>query len=73
MRYYNLPFSAACNVITVDSTFTEAYQGVLGLIRRGLKLPTALVCANDLIASACLKAFKEAGIRVPGGRLFGGI
>jgi DNA-binding LacI/PurR family transcriptional regulator len=65
MRYYNLPFSADCNVLTVDSTFNEAYQGVLGFLRRGLKLPTALVCANDLIASACLKAFKEAAVRVP--------
>ena len=65
MRYYNLPFSAANNVFTVDSTFNEAYQGVLGFVRRGLKLPTALVCANDLIASACLKAFKEAAVRVP--------
>jgi len=65
MRSYGLPFSAARNVLTVDSTFTEAYLGVLAYLRRGLKLPTALVCANDLIASACLKAFKEAGIRVP--------
>lgn len=65
MRYHGLPFTAACSVMTVDSTFNEAYQGVLGYLRRGLKLPTALVCANDLIASACLKALKETGIRVP--------
>ncbi len=65
MRYHDLPFTAASSVLTVDSTFNEAYQGVLGYLRRGLTLPTALVCANDLIASACLKAFKEAGIRVP--------
>lgn len=65
MRYYGLPFSAASSLLTVDSTFNEACQGVLGLLRRGLKLPTALVCANDLIASACLKAFKQADIRVP--------
>jgi DNA-binding LacI/PurR family transcriptional regulator len=65
MGYYDLPFSASCNVLTVDSTFTEAYQGVLGLLRRGVKMPTALVCANDLIASACLKAFKEVDIKVP--------
>ena len=65
MGYYELPFSESCNVLTVDSTFAEAYKGVLGFLRRGLKMPTALVCANDLIASACLKAFKEAEIRVP--------
>jgi len=59
MRYYNLPFSSTCNVLTVDSTFTEPYQGVLGLVRRGLKLPTGLVCANNLIASACLKALNK--------------
>ena len=34
-------------------------------LKNGLRLPTALVSANDLIASACLKAFKEVGIRVP--------
>jgi LacI family transcriptional regulator len=64
LKYFGLPF-APRNIITVDSTFNEAYQGVMQYLKKGLKLPTALVCANDLIASACLKAFKETGIRVP--------
>jgi LacI family transcriptional regulator len=64
LRYFNLPFNAR-NIITVDSTFNEAYQGVLLYLKKGLQLPTALVSANDLIASACMKAFKEAGIRIP--------
>ena len=64
IRYFNLPFNAR-NIITVDSTFNEAYQGVLQYLKKGQKLPTALVSANDLIASACMKAFKETGIRIP--------
>jgi LacI family transcriptional regulator len=64
LRHFALPFNPR-NVITVDSTFTGAYEGVLGMLKKGLRLPTALVSANDLIASACLKAFKETGIRVP--------
>jgi len=64
LRFYGLPFSSR-NVISVDSTFAGAYEGMLAHLKRGLKLPTALVSANDLIASACMKAFKESGIRVP--------
>jgi DNA-binding LacI/PurR family transcriptional regulator len=64
LKYFGLPFNPR-NVITVDSTFNEAYQGVQQYLKKGQKLPTAIVSANDLIASACLKAFKEAGIRVP--------
>jgi DNA-binding LacI/PurR family transcriptional regulator len=64
LKHFGLPFDPR-NIITVDSTFTEAYQGVLQHLKKGQKLPTALVCVNDLVASACLKAFKENGIRVP--------
>jgi DNA-binding LacI/PurR family transcriptional regulator len=64
LKYFGLPFNPR-NVITVDSTFTGAYEGMMAMLKKGLRLPTALVSANDLIASACLKAFKETGIRVP--------
>ncbi len=64
VRFHGLPFSAR-NVISVDSTFSGAYEGVLQYLKKKPQLPTALVSANDLIASACLKAFKETGIRVP--------
>jgi len=64
VRYYELPFNPR-NILSVDSTFNEAYQGVLQYLKKGLKLPTALFSANDLIASACIKALKESGIRVP--------
>jgi LacI family transcriptional regulator len=64
IRYYGLPFNPR-RIISVDSTFSEAYRGVLQHIRKGDPLPTALVSANDLIASACMKALKECGIRIP--------
>ena len=64
LKFYGLPYNPR-NVINVDSTFNEAYQGVLQYLKKGSRLPTALFSANDLIASACMKAFKESGIRVP--------
>ncbi len=64
LKFYGLPYNPR-NIINVDSTFNEAYQGVLQYLKKGSKLPTALFSANDLIASACMKAFKESGIRVP--------
>jgi LacI family transcriptional regulator len=64
LRFYGLPYNPR-NIINVDSTFNEAYQGVLQYLKKGSKLPTALFSANDLIASACMKAFKETGIRIP--------
>jgi LacI family transcriptional regulator len=64
LKFYGLPYNPR-NVINVDSTFNEAYQGVLQHLKKGSRLPTALFSANDLIASACMKAFKETGIRVP--------
>lgn len=64
LRHFGLPFNPRA-IITVDSTFAGAYEGILGMLKGGLKLPTALISANDLIASACLKAFKEVGIAVP--------
>lgn len=33
LRYYDLPFNPK-NIITVDSTFNEAYQGVLQHLKR---------------------------------------
>ena len=52
-------------LFSVDSTFHGAHKDMAALLRGGAKLPRALFCANDIIACGCLKAFGEAGIRVP--------
>jgi LacI family transcriptional regulator len=52
-------------LFSVDQTFHGAYSGMKAILERRPELPTALVCANDIIACGCLRAFSEAGILVP--------
>jgi LacI family transcriptional regulator len=53
------------HLFSVDQTFHGAYSDMKAILERRPALPTALVCANDIIACGCLKAFSEAGIVVP--------
>jgi LacI family transcriptional regulator len=64
LKHYALPFSADY-VYTVDSTYGGAYQGLCQVLNKARHLPTAIFSANDLMASACMKALRERGIRVP--------
>jgi LacI family transcriptional regulator len=64
LQRLGLPFDRRL-VFAVDSTFHGAHQDMLRILRSGPKLPTALFCANDIIACGCLRAFKSEGIRVP--------
>jgi LacI family transcriptional regulator len=52
-------------VFAVDPTFHGAHEDMRKILQSGPKLPTALFCANDIIACGCLRALKEAGLRVP--------
>ncbi|MEU9590954.1 LacI family DNA-binding transcriptional regulator [Streptomyces sp. NPDC048193] len=65
VREAGLPASALlelpCGALTVDAG-KDAGHRVLGLTQR----PTALFCANDLLALGVLQALYEAGLRVPG-------
>lgn len=49
----------------VDPTFHGAYEDMAAALKKRRNLPDALFCANDIIACGCLKAFGEAGIKVP--------
>ncbi|MGA2764562.1 MAG: LacI family DNA-binding transcriptional regulator [Spirochaetia bacterium] len=53
-------------VFSVDQTYHGACADMKAILAGGgLRLPTALVCGNDIIASGCLKACSDTGIRVP--------
>jgi len=64
LKHHSLPFDRKL-VFTIDSTLNGAYEDMLQHLKRGRKLPTAIFSSNDLMASACMKAFREQGIRVP--------
>jgi LacI family transcriptional regulator len=51
---------------SVDQTFHGAYADMKAILARGSALPSALFCANDIIACGLLRALKEKGISVPG-------
>jgi len=64
LRHNDLPFDQNFT-FTIDSTFNGAYEDMLQHLKRGRTPPTAIFSSNDLMASACIKAFKKRGIRVP--------
>ncbi|HTP60369.1 MAG TPA: substrate-binding domain-containing protein, partial [Spirochaetia bacterium] len=52
-------------VFSVDQTYHGATDDMKAIFAGGPRLPTALVCGNDIIACGCLKACSDTGIRVP--------
>ena len=56
-----LPYS----IFSIDPTMEGAYGSVKDLIAKGESFPSALVANNDSIALGAIKAFREAGIRIP--------
>jgi len=52
-------------IFSVDQTFHGAYSDMKSILAQHPRLPTALICSNDIIASGCLRAFSKSGIRVP--------
>jgi len=64
LKYFGIPYNNKY-VFTIDSTFDGAYNDILKILKKGTKLPTAIFSSNDLMAYACIKAFREMGIKVP--------
>ncbi len=52
-------------MFAVDPTFHGANLDMQRILKEKPELPSVLVCANDIIACGCLRAFHHAGIRVP--------
>ncbi len=51
---------------TVEPSFEGSYRGFRQILgRKPARLPSALVCMNDLVALGVLRALREAGIAVP--------
>jgi len=61
---FGLDFDPA-RIYAVDSTFHGAFEDMSSILARGTRLPAALFCANDIIACGCLRAIRQAGLRVP--------
>ena len=53
------------HVLRIDPQYEIAVQQMGEHLQKLSKLPTAFVAANDIIASGCLRALQQAGIRVP--------
>jgi DNA-binding LacI/PurR family transcriptional regulator len=64
LQHFKIPLNRSY-IFEVDSTFDEAYQNMLQLLKKKPALPTALFSSNDIIAYGCIKAFKESGLQVP--------
>ena len=52
-------------IFTVGTTTGGAYQDMKEYLKKGAALPTAFVADNDIIALGAMKAFSEAGVRIP--------
>ncbi len=64
LRINNLVFDPD-QVLVVGSSIESAYQATKALLARKIKLPTAFFAENDLLALGAVKAFKEAGYKIP--------
>jgi len=52
-------------VFAVDSTYEGAYRDMMHILESAKALPTALFGGNDIMSYGCIKAMKEAGLRIP--------
>lgn len=74
LRYEGFKSAMAANKLSLDESmvydgiFTDfkAYEEIKKRFNNREDIPfDAIVCANDMMASGCLKAFSEIGVRVP--------
>lgn len=56
---------SSSDVVTVDSTYDGAYQGMTEWLLGGPKLPDCFFCTNDIITYGCIKALREFNFEIP--------
>lgn len=64
MRRANLPVREEYT-LTVGTTMDSAYTEMKKHLERNVKLPTAFIADNDIVALGAMKAMTESGIRIP--------
>lgn len=64
IKRFKLPYDPSL-IYPLHPTLTGSYENVHALLQQGVHFPSALVANNDRIALGAIKAFKEAGKRVP--------
>jgi LacI family transcriptional regulator len=53
------------DIVTVDSTYDGAYQGMVEWLRKDPRLPECYFCTNDVITYGCIKALREFNLEIP--------
>ncbi|MFC4808003.1 LacI family DNA-binding transcriptional regulator [Paenibacillus sp. GCM10023250] len=61
----NIPPHPSCCITRAPSILPQSYEGISDTLGALERLPTALVCGNDLIALHAIRFVKEQGMRVP--------
>ena len=64
LKFYGIPFEEEL-VYSVFPTMDGAMESVTAMLRQGQGFPRALIGNNDSIAFGALRAFQEAGLRIP--------
>ncbi|MBU9735454.1 LacI family DNA-binding transcriptional regulator [Diplocloster agilis] len=64
LQKLGLPFDSSL-IHEVPPSLSGSYESTKALLRQGVTFPSAMLAINDCIALGAIKAFKEAGVRVP--------
>lgn len=64
MQTLGLPFDSSL-IHEVPPSLSGSYESTKALLRQGVTFPSAMLAINDCIALGAIKAFKEAGVKVP--------
>jgi LacI family transcriptional regulator len=64
MEYFSLPVQEQ-RIFSVDPAYDQCCADMDRHLQKGVNLPTAFFCMNDIIAYGCIKALRDHGYSVP--------